>query len=473
MDPTARRRCWQVLRRKRAGRVTLLTTHFMDEAEHLSDRVAVMKEGELQCCGSPLFLKDTYNLGWNLTVVMEKQHSEDGLDDDYRGTQLRVASFLQQYIPNAELMRRSGRELTFCLPKGSEDLFPEAFDALETQSEDLGVSSYGVENASFEEVFLLLAEKARRNCNADKNDDISCAETGSINTDIEFFRRPSLSSSTDSDGESVAASKLTATSGNITESDSSSAMEQSKVGTLSFKDTEKLQGMSPLRQIRLLYWKRFTIQKRDWKGAFFAIIVPVFLVALVILVLTAKIVVSGPPMELSPALFEKSYSAASGAKGTQVLVGGGAGAQKGSVTETDYYLMNSDSTADYANVELKFLQEGASSSSELSRYLLDTYNSHDHPIRFGAYAYEDLVALNITLDFKAFREQIDYYERKMSWDIVKLRDQRIDLLEVFGLEGTNGYNGRFHWRLAIDELARDFLDRTSLNPHVRVRTVSI
>ena len=38
----------------------LLSTHFMDEADLLGDRIAIMAEGVVQCCGSSLFLKNKY-----------------------------------------------------------------------------------------------------------------------------------------------------------------------------------------------------------------------------------------------------------------------------------------------------------------------------------------------------------------------------------------------------------------------------
>lgn len=38
----------------------LLTTHFMDEADILGDRIAIMAEGVVKCCGSSLFLKNKY-----------------------------------------------------------------------------------------------------------------------------------------------------------------------------------------------------------------------------------------------------------------------------------------------------------------------------------------------------------------------------------------------------------------------------
>lgn len=60
MDPSARRATWDLLQGEKRGRTILLTTHFMDEADLLGDRIVIMAGGELQCCGSPLFLKNKY-----------------------------------------------------------------------------------------------------------------------------------------------------------------------------------------------------------------------------------------------------------------------------------------------------------------------------------------------------------------------------------------------------------------------------
>lgn len=60
MDPSARRATWDLLQGEKRGRTILLTTHFMDEADLLGDRIVIMAGGELQCSGSPLFLKSKY-----------------------------------------------------------------------------------------------------------------------------------------------------------------------------------------------------------------------------------------------------------------------------------------------------------------------------------------------------------------------------------------------------------------------------
>ncbi|HEX6257105.1 MAG TPA: ABC transporter ATP-binding protein [Euzebyales bacterium] len=58
-DPSARRRAWELVDNlKTLGRTILLTTHYMDEAQHLADRVAVMAKGRLVALGTPDELRD-------------------------------------------------------------------------------------------------------------------------------------------------------------------------------------------------------------------------------------------------------------------------------------------------------------------------------------------------------------------------------------------------------------------------------
>ncbi len=60
MDPEARRQTWDILQSQREGRTIVLSTHFMDEADLLGDRIAIMAEGVIQCVGTSLFLKKKY-----------------------------------------------------------------------------------------------------------------------------------------------------------------------------------------------------------------------------------------------------------------------------------------------------------------------------------------------------------------------------------------------------------------------------
>lgn len=62
MDPVSRRTTWDLLQQYKENRTILLTTHHMDEADVLGDRIAIMVSGTLQCCGSSFFLKKLYGL---------------------------------------------------------------------------------------------------------------------------------------------------------------------------------------------------------------------------------------------------------------------------------------------------------------------------------------------------------------------------------------------------------------------------
>eukprot|EP00351_Strombidinopsis_sp_SopsisLIS2011_P002294 CAMPEP_0116873026 /NCGR_PEP_ID=MMETSP0463-20121206/3979_1 /TAXON_ID=181622 /ORGANISM="Strombidinopsis sp, Strain SopsisLIS2011" /LENGTH=74 /DNA_ID=CAMNT_0004514241 /DNA_START=2075 /DNA_END=2299 /DNA_ORIENTATION=+ len=68
MDPTSRRDTWEVIKEFKENRIVIMTTHYMDEAEVLGDRVAIMSKGSLVCCGSSLFLKNRYGKGFYLEI---------------------------------------------------------------------------------------------------------------------------------------------------------------------------------------------------------------------------------------------------------------------------------------------------------------------------------------------------------------------------------------------------------------------
>ena len=50
----------------------VLTTHFMEEADTLGDRIAILSEGKLRTCGSSLFLKSRYGAGYVLSIARHK-----------------------------------------------------------------------------------------------------------------------------------------------------------------------------------------------------------------------------------------------------------------------------------------------------------------------------------------------------------------------------------------------------------------
>jgi ABC-2 type transport system ATP-binding protein len=73
LDPQARRAVWEVIRKlKGEGRTVLLTTHYLEEAEELADRVAIMNHGVIVAMGSTSEIESKYGSGQKLTVRADR-----------------------------------------------------------------------------------------------------------------------------------------------------------------------------------------------------------------------------------------------------------------------------------------------------------------------------------------------------------------------------------------------------------------
>ncbi|KAL7995255.1 putative ABC transporter, AAA+ ATPase domain, ABC transporter A [Plasmopara halstedii] len=151
MDPYSRRSTWEILLNNRVNRVMVLTTHFMDEADILGDRIAIMAEGQLRCCGSSLFLKKRFGVGYNLTLVKNN-------DTTVPFKEKQLQSLITSYVPAAKLLSNVGAEIAFQLPLDNSASFPQLYEDLDDKMRELGVLSYGISVTTLEEVFIKVAE---------------------------------------------------------------------------------------------------------------------------------------------------------------------------------------------------------------------------------------------------------------------------------------------------------------------------
>ena len=58
-----------MLKEYKKDRIILITTHYMDEADIIGDRIAIMAGGSLKCAGSSIFLKNNIGAGYNFTIL--------------------------------------------------------------------------------------------------------------------------------------------------------------------------------------------------------------------------------------------------------------------------------------------------------------------------------------------------------------------------------------------------------------------
>ena len=158
MDTTSRRKLWDMLKRNKKDRIIVLTTHFMDEADILGDRIAIMAEGEIQCAGSSLFLKNRYGVGYNLVISKKEQQPAPQID-----------KFVLDNITDSKKVQEVSSEIQYQLPTSSAHQFKNFFQEFDKSLDYLGIRSYGIGITTLEEVFLKIghgeeveAERAKR-----------------------------------------------------------------------------------------------------------------------------------------------------------------------------------------------------------------------------------------------------------------------------------------------------------------------
>ena len=65
-----------MLKDYKQGRIIILTTHNMDEADLLGDRIAIMSHGRICCLGGPMFLKNRYGSGFKIDIKKNDIHKQ-------------------------------------------------------------------------------------------------------------------------------------------------------------------------------------------------------------------------------------------------------------------------------------------------------------------------------------------------------------------------------------------------------------
>ena len=117
----------------KSGRSIILTTHFLDEADILSDRIGIIKDGKLLTSGSSLFLKHHFGVGYTLSFDAAEPFD------------------LTSVITDAEPLQQE-HESTYewRIQHGSEELIPKLLSQLNSS----GAKDVKVELSTLEEVFL-------------------------------------------------------------------------------------------------------------------------------------------------------------------------------------------------------------------------------------------------------------------------------------------------------------------------------
>jgi ABC-type multidrug transport system ATPase subunit len=148
LDPASRATLWAVIKRAKRRAAVVLTTHAMEEAEELCERLGVFVDGALRCVGAPRELVARHGGFLVLTLT---------LADAAPARAAAVAAFVAALSDGAAARTHAaGATLTFHLPTAAASL-AHVFAALTRAPPALGIVHWGVANMTLEEVFIKLA----------------------------------------------------------------------------------------------------------------------------------------------------------------------------------------------------------------------------------------------------------------------------------------------------------------------------
>eukprot|EP01101_Sappina_pedata_P003839 TRINITY_DN1556_c0_g1_i4.p1 TRINITY_DN1556_c0_g1~~TRINITY_DN1556_c0_g1_i4.p1 ORF type:complete len:1123 (-),score=390.98 TRINITY_DN1556_c0_g1_i4:78-3446(-) len=146
MDPVSRRFMYSFLDEEKKNKTIILTTHNMEEADILGDKIAILARGELRCCGSSMYLKNTFGVGYYLNVIKTNKL-------DSRG----VLQLIRRHIPTAENKSDNATEITVLLPLKDIKQYPALFEELEAIQANGAIANFAVSMTTLEDVFLKIA----------------------------------------------------------------------------------------------------------------------------------------------------------------------------------------------------------------------------------------------------------------------------------------------------------------------------
>jgi len=165
------------------GKTLLLTTHFMEESDALSDRIMIISNGNIKADGTSAKLKEQYGSGYKL--VINKQNG-------CRTNDLKVE--LSRYLPALSIESDvSDGDVVFRTNQQPNEQFVQALRQLEVMKNENRIKNYGVQNSTMDDVFL----KITRDASIDKELHSTSMNTDTIGKDqlteindlfLSFFR---------------------------------------------------------------------------------------------------------------------------------------------------------------------------------------------------------------------------------------------------------------------------------------------
>lgn len=131
-----------------------MTTHAMEEAELLSDKLIVLNHGQLKCSGTPLQLKNMLGKGYRVSMVTEKHNVNQ------------VKALMKEVVPSCEFLESSGDSggMVFNLPINKVKELGAIFSIIDSTKQegskknDISIPSKGQNTKALQSLIKLVSD---------------------------------------------------------------------------------------------------------------------------------------------------------------------------------------------------------------------------------------------------------------------------------------------------------------------------
>ena len=146
IDNTIKKKIWDYILSIKKDKIIVIATNDMEEAEYLSDRIGILKDGKIFCSGTSFDLKEQYSCGFNLNLILNSKKFKN----ENKQT---IINECVKYYQNlhVKISSRNYISITF---NELNDNSNKIFEYIESVKEEFGIIDYNISTTSLEDVFL-------------------------------------------------------------------------------------------------------------------------------------------------------------------------------------------------------------------------------------------------------------------------------------------------------------------------------
>ncbi|KAG1742779.1 uncharacterized protein EDB91DRAFT_297988 [Suillus paluster] len=181
VDPLSRRALWRILTSVRHDRTIVFTTHFLDEADLLADKIAILAApGKLVAEGTPVALKSNLGQGYSIQVMFD---FPDLTEKDLPKAPSVTLDRIRQVSPQCSMSLASPSQASYHLKSKDSVVVEKVLQLLDKERDALRIASYDVLGTSIEDIFLDLMARQTRSASPDGTEK-SISSSGGISEPI-------------------------------------------------------------------------------------------------------------------------------------------------------------------------------------------------------------------------------------------------------------------------------------------------